>query len=209
MKRGLILNLKKIKILNYVNINKIILILSVTYIIGLSFGSFVLSNKTNFQDAAKNFFADYLLIHNTKSFAYKLLSCFLRYFLILFLYFISGSSMLGVVITPFITAWQGAFFGTLISFIYSNNGINGIAFNAVILIPPTAIFTVECFFAARYAIEFSLLFIKLTLPRSRPASLYINFKNYCKKYVFLISISLFSSIIEIILNILFLKYFNY
>ena len=209
MRKGIIVNLKRFKVLDYVTLNKIFIVLCVVFISGIAIGSIVLSKNNWLSQTTESLFKSYISVHSGNAFFKKLLVCFSRYLIGLVLYFLSGSSMLGVAVTPFITVWQGILFGSLSAHLYSSHGLSGIAFNAIILIPPSVIFTVCCFFAARYAIDFSLLIAKLTLPRSKPASLYINFKNYCGKYLIFIAVSLICAIIDIVLNLLFLKFFNF
>lgn len=209
MRKGIIVNLKRFKVLDYVTLNKIFIVLCIVFISGIAIGSIVLSKNNWLSQTTESLFKSYISVHSGNAFFKKLLVCFSRYLIVLVLYFLSGSSMLGVAVTPFITVWQGILFGSLSAHLYSSHGLSGIAFNAIILIPPSVIFTVCCFFAARYAIDFSLLIAKLTLPRSKPASLYINFKNYCGKYLIFIAVSLICAIIDIVLNLLFLKFFNF
>lgn len=209
MRKGIIVNFKRIKLLDYVTQNKIFIILCVMFIVGVALGSTVLSKNSLLAKTIETFFNNYITLHNNATFIKKLLFGFLSYLIILILYFLSGSSMLGVAVTPFITLWQGIFCGCISSHLYAAHGLSGIAFNALILIPPTAIFTVCCFFAARYSINFSLLIAKLTLPRSKPASLYACFKDYCCKYLIFLSVSILCAIIDIILNLLFIKFFNF
>ncbi len=209
MRKGIIVNLKRFKLLDYVTLNKIFIILCVMFIAGIALGSTVLSKSSWLSQATGAFFKSYLTLHSNGTFIKKLLFSFLCYLIVLILYFLSGSSMLGVAVTPFITLWQGIFCGSISSQLYATHGLSGIAFNAIILIPPTAIFTVCSFFAARHSIDFSLLIARLTLPRSKPASLYISFKDYCGKYLLFLSISLICAVIDIVLNLLFIKFFNF
>ncbi len=209
MRKGIIVNLKKINLLNYVNINKVFIILLLIFIGGVVVGSTVLSKNNLILSLTERFFLNFIEIHKTAAFFKKLFCCFLRFLLILILYFLSGSGTLGIVLIPYFVAWQGILLGNLTSYIYSTYGISGIAFNAIILVPPMAIFTVCSFFAAKFSIVFSLQIAKLTLPRSRPINLYLDFKNYCGRYSILLVIIIFCSILEIVLNLLFFKFFNY
>lgn len=209
MRKGIILNLKRFKVLDYVTLNKIFIVLCVIFIAGIAIGSTVLSKNGSLAEYTKSCFNEYISLHKTDAFFKKFINCFFKYLVVLILYFLSGTSMLGVAITPFITVWQGILFGSITSYLYTKHSISGIAFNAIIFIPPSVVFAVCCFFAARYAIDFSLLIAKLTLPRSKPASLYINFKSYCIKFLIFIGISLICTFIEITLNIFFIKFFNF
>ncbi len=209
MKKGIIVNLKRFKLLDYVTLNKIFILLCALFIVGITLGSTVISKNGWISKNTDFLFTELIALHTDNSFFKKIFSCFLRYIVILFFYFLSGASMLGIVVTPFITVWHGIFVGSIISYIYSSYGINGIAFNAIILILPTSIFTVLCFFAARSAIDFSFSIVKLTMPKSRPTNLNNQFKNYCGKYLIFVGVTFICSLIEIILNIFFLKIFNF
>ncbi|MBR5472811.1 MAG: hypothetical protein IKU82_02360 [Clostridia bacterium] len=209
MRKGIIVNLKRVKILDYVTLNKIFIALCGIFILGIALGTTVLSKNNFLSQNAEHLINNYIELHNGNLFFKKLLLCSLKYFAIIILYFLSGTSMLGVAVTPFITLWQGIIFGCITSYIYSTHGLNGIAFNAIILIPSSIFFIMCCFFAAKYAINFSLAIAKLTLPQSKASSLYMQFKDYCIKYLIFAAMSLICSTLEIILNLLFLKFFNF
>lgn len=209
MKKGIILNLKKFKFLDYVNHNKIFLVLTLLYVTGIIISVTTLSSDNKIFDLSEKYLDNYITLHNSNLFFNKIFQRFLFYFIILLLYFLSGTSMFGVVVNPFFTLWQGILFGALSSKIYSLYGINGIAFNAIIIIPTTIIFVIICFFAARYAIEFSISFAKLTLPHSKSINLYFVFKKYCINYLILVTISFLCTLLEIVINLLFLKFFNF
>ena len=209
MKKGIIVSLKRFKLLDYVTQNKIFIIICTLFIIGVTIGVTVLSSTTCLTQYIESLFNKTINIHTQNTFFQKFISCFLHYLIVLILYFISGASMLGIVVTPFITIWQGIFIGCITSFLYSSYGLTGIAFNAIVFIPPLSIFIICCFFAAKYAIDFSLNIAKLVLPKCRAANLYFVFKNYCSKYLIVLGVIIICSFIEIILNVLFLKYFNF
>lgn len=209
MKKGIIVNLKSFKVLNYVTLNKIFILLCSFFILGVFLGSFLTTKNTWISENAKAFFENFISIHSNRSFFKKIISCLTKYFFVLIIYFLSGSSIIGIVSTPFLTIWQGIITGSITSFLYTTYGLSGIAFNAIILIPPSAIFVVSCFFAAKFSIEFSLDLIKLTMPKSRPTNLYASFKRFSTNYLILTSISVACCLVEIILNILFLKFFNF
>ncbi|MBR3909104.1 MAG: hypothetical protein IKJ50_05235 [Clostridia bacterium] len=209
MKKGIILNLKQIKLLDYVAVNKIFILLSVVFISGIVIGTVRFDSGIFLTQNSEKLFESFTKLHTEYKLIARFFICLSRYIFILILYFISGASMLGVAITPFITLWQGIFTGSITSHLYSTYKLNGIAFNAIVLVPPLAVFAVCSFFAAKYAIDFSLSIAKLTLPRSRPVSLYNAFKTYCTKSLIFIAIAILCSAVEIILNILFLKFFNF
>lgn len=209
MKKGIILNFRRFKLLDYVTQNKVLIIIFLFFVTGIIVGSAVLIKNGSFYNNIKYIFESILQTHINNNFFKKLITCLVKYIIIILLYFLSGTTMLGVALVPFLNAWQGIFVGAIISYCYSIYGLTGIAFNAIILIPPFAVFAVCCFFAAKHSINYSLCIAKLTIPRYNNINLYIAFKNYCYKYLMFVLIALISTIIEVMLNLLFLKYFNF
>lgn len=209
MKKGIILNLKQLKLLDYVAVNKIFIFLCAVFILGIFIGTARFDSGNFLSQSSEKLFSSFTKLHTEYKLITRFFICFSRYIFILILYFISGASMLGIAITPFITFWQGIFTGGITSHLYATYKLSGISFNAIVFVPPIAIFAVCSFFAAKYAIDFSLSIAKLTLPRSRPVSLYNTFKIYCTKSLIFIAIAILCTVCEIILNILFLKFFNF
>lgn len=208
MKKGIIVNLRHIGFLNYVKQNKIFLIFATIFILGIIIGSIILSNDSYITQLSKTIFNNIINLHTQKSFFKKFLTCYFHYTAVLLLYYLSGTSMVGIAITPFLTIWQGILIGNIISYIYTSHGITGIAFNAIVLIPPITVFLICVFFAAKHSTEFSLSIAKLILPKNRPTNLCNTFKKFCIKYLILFAFMVVCSLIEILLNTLFLKYFN-
>ena len=194
MSRGVILNLKKLKLFDYLTLNKILILLCALFIAGIAVGSAVFS---------KNMFESYISTHQNKHWFYVLISSFAKYMFVLLLYFLSGTSMLGVAVVPVVTFWQGVIAGSVSSYLYSCYSLKGVAFNAVILVPPSIIFTICCFFAAKESIGFSLFMAKLTLPKSKPASMYNDFRKYCGKFIIFAVALIFTAIADLVLNLLF------
>lgn len=208
MKQGIIVNLTRSWLLRYVTLNKFIILIFICFLIGISIGS-NLSNGVYLFGNVSDFFEKYILFHSIVTFFKKFFVCLFKYVIVLLVYFLSGTSMLGVAITPFVIAWQGIAIGKFISTLYFSYGLSGIAFNAVIFIPPVAIFTVCCFFAAKLSITYSLNIARLTIHKNTTVDLHAAFKNYCYKYLIFLGVTLLCTIFEVALNKLFLNYFNF
>lgn len=209
MRKGIIVNLKCFRIVNYVNINKIYVLFCGLFIFGIIIGSVFLSENNLIMQYSEQIFKTYISVHKNSLFFEKFFSCLIRYVCIIALYFLSGVSMLGVATTPFIILWQGISFGYVSSYLYSLYGLTAISFNALVLIPPLIIFMVCCFSAAKYAVTFSISIAKLSMPKSKPVSLYLGFRNYSIKFLIYILVSVLCTVIEIILNLLLLKFFDF
>lgn len=208
MRKGIIVNFKKFRLLNNTKINKTFIMLSLFFIAGITVSVFVFNKNTTFADFSKKIFDNYISIHISSSFLKKFFATFLKYFIVLIIYFLFGTSMLGVAVIPFLTFWQGILYGNISAYLYTVYALKGIAFNAIVLVPPTIVFTVCTFFAAKDSVNFSLLIAKLTFPNSKPASMFVDFRKLCTKYIIYICITVISVIADILLNALFLKFFK-
>ncbi len=209
MKKGAIVNLKRLKVLDFITINRISIIMCVIFIIGVAVGSAVFPNSEHLKNFSKDFFEKYLHYFNGNSYLLKLTFSILRYLFILLLMYISGTSMFGVAVVPFFVCWHGITIGNLSAFLYNNYALKGIAFNAIILVPTALIFTICVFFAAKESINFSLLLAKLSLPKSSPANIYFDFKKFCGKYIFFSAICILIALIDTLLSGLFLRFFEF
>lgn len=209
MRKGIIVNLKRFKLLDYVTLNKVFILLCVLFITGITIGSVIYPKNLTISEFSKDFFENYITVHNSNSFFKKLFSGFLKYLAVLLLYFLSGTSMLGVAVIPFLTVWQGIAFGNISAYLYAEHALKGIAFNAIILVPPSIIFTICTFFAAKESINFSLLLAKLTLPKSKPANIYIDFRKYCARFIVFVAVSFVAAMADVALNLLFLHFFDF
>lgn len=209
MKKGIILNLKRIKLLDFITINHIFLLMCLIYIAGIAIGSVIYPENKTVSVLTIDYFNNFISYHNGDSFLSEVLFSIFTYLTVLLCFFLSGASMLGVVIVPFLICWQGIACGNLSSYLYSEYALKGIAFNAIILIPSCLIFSACCFFAARESINFSLLLARLSFPKTKPANLYIDFKKYCGKYLVFIIISVLCTVIDILLSTFFLQFFKF
>lgn len=209
MKKGMIVNLKHLRVINYVNLNKIFILLCVSFITGIVIGSCVYSDNTVLAAFSEKFISRYVLIHTEKSVFKQIFTSFTKLIFVLILHFLFGTSIFGIVANPFLIAWQGILFGNISSYLYTEYSLKGIAFNAVIFVPPLLIFTICSFFAAKESINFSFRIVKLTLPKNRPMHLYNDFKNYCGRFLIFVLFSVLSSVIDVILNLLFLHFFEF
>lgn len=209
MRKGIILNLKHFKVINYVNHNKIFILLCLSFVVGIVIGCCTYSDNTVLADFSEKIFLKYISVHIGNSFFKKFFLIFTKFAFVLILHFLFGTSVFGIVSIPFLTAWQGILFGNISSYLYSGYALRGIAFNAIVFVPPLIIFTISSFFAAKNAITFSFRIVKLTLPKNRPLNLYTDFKNYCGRFLVFLIFSILSAIVDIVLNLLFLHFFEF
>ena len=142
----------------------------------------------------------FVSLRSGESFLSVALSSFMGSALVLLVIFAAGTSMMGVVLVPFLAVLRGVFYGGVSALLYSEYAVKGIAFNAVLIVPSAFIFVVALLLAARESVRFSLLIAKMSLPGSPSVNLAFDFKNYCGRYLFIALIALASALTDAVLS---------
>lgn len=208
MNRSTVLDLKKIRIFKGIVYNRITILLMVSFFIGIIIGTASFEKSTVSSWVAKTIFSAFLNAHTDVSFFKGVVAFALPELLFLIILFLSGTSVLGIIISPMIIVVRGFLYGSLCSFLYSSYGVKGIAVNAVIIVPSAIIIMLALIFVAKYAISFSLIIAKLTLPRTAPANLCIDFKKYYIQCAVLIPLIFVAALLDALLSKSFLLAFN-
>lgn len=208
MKPGGVVNLKKINGLDFLVKNKLLILMCLSFVIGVIVSTLYFSGGTRAAVISEKLFGNYMYDRQHGGFAAIMFSVMLKYFIVCLSFFVLGTSVIGVVLAPVTCCGLGLYFGTLASYSYSAFSLKGIAFNSVILIPPALIFIFCAFFAAKEAFEFSSVLLKLTLPKSRPLNVSENFKLYCGKFLIVLALMTAAALVDAVVSVSFLDYFN-
>ena len=209
MKKGRVLKLWHFgEMFEFFKKNNLLMILTLFFIGGFCFGIYFCSKETGLFDFSKRYIADYISNRTGYSFISVLFRSFFSSMLFIAVCFISGSSMLGIILVPFICSVKGLLLGTVAANLYIGNSLNGIAFYAVLILPSAVISVIAIILASKESIWFSLLLARLTFPSTSPKNLSFDFKNYCVKYLSISAICFASALLDGILSVNFLKSFN-
>ena len=127
----------------------------------------------------------------------------------LFLAFLLGASVFGVITVPCFVLIKGFIYGGITAYLYSEFALKGIAFNAVVFIPSIIIFIIVWLVASREAIRFSLKLSSLTLNNTMPFSLSDDFKDYGIKYLIFAAVVILSALADACISVSVLKYFSF
>lgn len=125
------------------------------------------------------------------------------------LIFLSGSSMVGMVLTPVITFAFGWQFGLICSYAYVHYSLNGIMFNLLMIIPSAVILSIGIILSARESIHFALCIARLTFPNKQEIILYDDFRLYCMRQLFVLLFYLAAGLLQTVLGCAFSGYFNF
>ena len=204
MQKGKVLSLKNFKLADFVARNNILTILVVLIAGGIAVGIFTQSKIQLISEYSADYLERFIALRSGESFVSVALSSFMGSALVLLLLFAAGTSMLGVVLVPLLTAVRGMFFGGVSALLYSQYAVKGIAFNAVLIIPSAFVFVIALLLAARESMRFSVLIAKISLPGSPSVNLAFDFKNYCGRYLFIALIVLASALVDAVLSCSFL-----
>ncbi len=197
MQLGKVINLNKCgNIIDFFKSNKSVIILLGLFLSGFILGIFSLDTFEGYRDFFAKTVDSFIDIRNNESFFKIFSNSFFGFISYLILFFIAGSSVLGVVFIPFLVFFGGLYFGGIMSFLYSEYALSGVAFSAVMVVPSAVLFGVSIILSAREAIGFSVRLSKLTFPRTVPANLYYDFKNYCGRFIVIFLLVLFSSLTD-------------
>ena len=154
MQKGKVLSLKNFKLADFVARNNILTILVVLIAGGIAVGIFTQSKIQLLSEYSADYLERFIALRSGESFVSVALSSFMGSALVLLLLFAAGTSMLGVVLVPLLTAVRGMFFGGVSALLYSQYAVKGIAFNAVLIIPSAFVFVIALLLAARDSIRF-------------------------------------------------------
>lgn len=208
MQKGTVLSLKSTKIIDFIAKNNILVILVVMLIAGITCGTFTVGKFEILKNYSENYIAQFIADRTNASFITIAFNSFMASMLMLLAVFASGTSMLGVVLIPVLSVLRGMLYGSVAATLYASYSLKGIAFNAVMVIPTSIIFIIALLLASRESIKFSLIIVKISLPRSPAVNLYQDFKNYCGRYIFICLVALLSALTDAVLSRSFLSDFT-
>jgi len=209
MNKSRVVSIKNLHFFDSLLKNKIILLMCIMLIAGIFAGALLFSKSDATANLAEDLLKDFLKKRQGAAFLSITVSSALVFLGVALVTFIFGTSMMGIVLLPISLFFLGYFYGSFSALLYANHSIKGVAFNAVIVIPPLAIFLIGLIVTVKYAFDYSLILSKLTLQRGTPKNLCNDFKFYCGKYLILVFIILIASIVDAILNRSFLNYFSF
>lgn len=204
MRKGKVLSLKNFRLADFISKNNILVILVAFITAGVAVGIFSESKLQVLSDYSASYVERFIALRSGESFVSVALSSFMSSALVLLALFASGTSMLGVIIVPFLAALRGVLYGGVSALLYSEYSVKGIAFNAVLIVPSAFIFVIALLLAARESTRFSLMMAKMSLPGAPSVNLAFDFKNYCGRYLFIIIIALASALTDAVLSCSFL-----
>ncbi len=185
MQKGRVLSIRNFGILEFFKKNSFLLTVTLIFTIGFFVGIFTQNNFSYLKSYSNEYITDYIFLRTSEKFGVIFINSLFGFLSSLFILFLLGASLFGVVTVPSALFIKGLLQGGITAFLYSSYSLKGIAFNAVIIIPPTLIFLIILILASRESVRFSIKFSSITLPKTLPLNLSVDFKDYTIKYLIL------------------------
>ena len=202
MRKGTVLRLHGFGVFDFIAKNGLLILILLGLTLGIVFGVFFGDGIQMISLYTKNHLSRYLQMRTEHSFFRIMLDSFMAQLFSLLLLFAAGTSMLGAVFVPVTATGKGVLFGAFTAFIYSEYAVKGIAFHAILILPPTVILLIAYLLAARESFQFSVVMAKMTFSGTHTDNLGGYFKNYCGRYCFLIIAILLSAVLDAVLSVL-------
>ena len=143
MRKGKVLSIKNLKFTEFIAKNNILAILMVLITAGITLGIFTESRFEILSRYSVYYVERFIALRSGVSFLSIALNSFMSSALVLLALFAVGTSMLGVILVPFLAILKGIFYGGVSALLYSEYSVKGIAFNAVLIIPAAIVFIIS------------------------------------------------------------------
>lgn len=209
MKHITTINLRKSKVIGSFSQNKFLIVFTILYAFGILLGVFLLKRNSAVFALAKASFSSFKLVRTTENFWNIFLSAVMSFLPTVLALFLSGTSVVGVALSPVIVCYCGFSYGITAGFLYTNYSLQGIAYNSLILLPCTFFALIGYFICAKSAFGFSLNIVRAILPEKRCEGIFDNFKGYCSRYALNLFIFVVPCLLDSILSVSFFKYFKF
>lgn len=179
------------------------------FVLGIIIGSLSIGSSdyliATFQEQLNN----YIDVRKNDGFLNIVKNSFIFSFPFYVIVFLCGTSLIGCALTPLAILFKGFTYGCLSSCLYSAYKLNGIVFNALILIPPTAVSVFGLILISMRSFAFSYLLSGICIKANRPINIYSYFKTYCLYSLIFLVISLLSILFDVGLSAIFIDFFDF
>lgn len=209
MRHSGIVNLNRSRFFDAVIKNYALILLAIFFIVGIVIGVTSLGNNETVFNFAKTDFESYLKIRKNDSFGNVFFGSFFNILPSALLIFICGTSMVGVILTPIAVIYRGFCYGISAAYLYNSSSLQGIAFNSLILLPTTLIAVFGYLISGREAITFSINLAKISMPDGQTAGIFNDFRLYCRRSLLFLVFYAVSALIDAIMCVSFIKFFNF
>lgn len=206
MKNTKVIHLGGSKFITTIRKNITVVFFMLIFTIGFLSACFIFRSGNGLNFAEK--LSKILISSKLNSSFFKIFSVsFLTSFIFLFAVELFGTSLTGCAFIPLIIFTRGLFYGFALCDLYSLSKLDALMVNVIIILP-SAIITVLCFFtASSKSINLSYYLGKLSIGDGQALS-HVDIKRYLLSFVVCIFFTLFSALLEAFMSTAFGNFFG-
>ena len=209
MQKGRVLKFSEFsQIFTFLKRNKIVLLLVLLFLSGFIFGIITFGKHKNFDNLIIDYLHSFIQKRQNGSFSSVFIGSFLHSLSFVFLGFCLGTSMFGIITSPFIITYFGVFLGSVSSLLYSEYSLKGVAFYTVLILPVNIFLVLALILSSCESIKFSYSLATLTFKAGVAQNIIIDFKKYCIKNLTYVLLVIVSALLDGIISHNFLKSFS-
>lgn len=183
--------------------------LAITFIVAFLLGCVFVFKNSNVQDFISSEFKTFFDIRNMGSFGTKFINSTLLVLPCALLSFVCGMSVVGFAISPILLVYKAFIFGSYTGYIYEIYELEGIIFNALILIPSAVVSIFALILSVRESVNFSVNLSRFCVMGKKSNNLFFDFKSYCYKHLVILFLVIFAIILDLGCSALFIKFFKF
>ncbi|MDR1563928.1 MAG: stage II sporulation protein M [Oscillospiraceae bacterium] len=185
------------------------LLMCTVLLIGLLIGASAVRAASHSEDGQLNGIASSFIVNRGgMNFTSVMLKSFASAIMFLIAFFVLGNCNFGFIVIPFLLAFRGVGLGTSLGYIYSLHGAKGLAYCAILIIPPALLSSLALVLAAKSSMSFSVQQMKKLRRRStQNTGVKYRFEEYGKGCLLCLLMLLVSSLLDAGLNAAFARFF--
>lgn len=202
--------LKKASVKDFIKRNKMLVFLAIFLLSGIFFGAVLMKLA---DESVVKFINVLFLSDFNERLNRPLLEIFIASisstFVFILISFFMGLSMWGFILAPIIPFVRGVCIGSCEGYLYSTYGLKGVLFHSLIFLPGIFISSIAILLITREAMKISSCFSSAMLAKSQTGAVNSSIKLYVVRSGCITIIILISSMIDLISNLMFSKYFSF
>ncbi len=184
-------------------------VFSCLFLLGALIGSIFICNSSSLSEYTRQTVKSFIDIREDGQFWPMLQNALLLSLPLYLVVFLCGTSFIGCVISPFVLAYYGFRYGGMAGYLYSTYKLDGIMFNALLLIPAVLVGAFGLIYITKESFYFSLILSRICVKNSGAANIYSEFKSYCIKCAFLLIFVVISTVVDLASSAMFMRFFNF
>ncbi len=209
MRRSTIVNLNTRKFVKILKQDYLTVIFAVIFLIGIIVGVIAVGRNSVAGTVAQQQFSAYVESRKDAGVFRIFISAFFDVLPLGLITFLCGTSLVGIALCPLAVCYKGFSYGIISGYLYKIFLLKGIAFNALVLIPTTLVSSIALIICGKLAFNFSLILARASIPKGQSVNLYNSFQLYCKRFAVSLLLLALSSMIDAIMSVAFLHFFNF